>query len=302
MSEVNYQHKDRLFRRVFQKPEDLLDLYNAVNGSHYSNPEDLVINTLEDVIYLTMKNDTSFLLGDTLNLWEHQSSYNPNIPVRGLSYFARLYQAYIEENQLNIYSSRQQKLPYPQFIVFYNGRKEEPDRSVLKLSSSFVCSQAAHMQEPALEVQAVMLNINWGRNRELMDRCQKLREYAQFIAKVRKKQAGSVSLKTAVQEAIDECIKEGILAELLSKQKSEVVAMFLTEFDAEKQKQLDYAEGVEDGKLIGERIGEQIGEQKGIKRLADLTRLLAAQNRIDDIIRAAEDSEYQQKLFEEFGI
>lgn len=107
MSEVNYQHKDRLFKRVFQDPKDLLDLYNAVNGSHYTDPGDLVVNTLEDVIYLTMKNDTSFLLGDALNLWEHQSSYNPNIPVRGLVYFARLYQAYIEENRVNVYSSRQ---------------------------------------------------------------------------------------------------------------------------------------------------------------------------------------------------
>ncbi len=195
---------------------------------------------------------------------------------------------------MNVYSSRQQKLPYPQFIVFYNGRKEEPDRSVLKLSSSFTGIQREYVLEPALEVQAVMLNINLGRNRELMERCRKLREYAQFIAKVRQKQVKSSDLEKAVQEAIDECIKEDILAELLSKQKSEVVAMFLTEFDAAKQKQLDYAEGVEDGK--------QIGEQKGIKRLTDLTRLLAAQNRMDDIIRAAEEPEYQQKLFEEFGI
>lgn len=135
-----------------------------------------------------------------------------------------------------------------------------------------------------------MLNINWGRNRELMERCRKLGEYAQFVARVREKQAQSGNLEKAVQEAIDECIREDILAELLSKQKSEVVAMFLTEFDAEKQKQLDYAEGIEDG------------EQKGLERSAKLIRCLAAQNRMEDILKAAEDSEYQKKLFEEFEI
>lgn len=124
----NRNFKDRLFRRVFVNKADLLDLYNAVNGTDYQNVEDLEVNTLEDVLYLSMKNDISFLIGGTMNLYEHQSSYNPNMPIRGFLYFARLYQKYVDERELNLYGSTLQKLPLPRYLVFYNGTKGEPDR------------------------------------------------------------------------------------------------------------------------------------------------------------------------------
>ena len=98
----NRKHKDKVFVMVFKRPEDLLDLYNGLNKSHYDNPDDLEITTLEDTIYIHMKNDMSFLIDNTLNLWEHQSSYTPNMLVRGLSYFVKLYQKYIEQNRINI--------------------------------------------------------------------------------------------------------------------------------------------------------------------------------------------------------
>ena len=89
---VNRQYKDRLFKLIFRDKKDLLQLYNAVNNTEYDNPEDIEVNTLEDVIYMGMKNDVSFLLTDILNLYEHQSTFNPNLPLRGLLYFARLFQ------------------------------------------------------------------------------------------------------------------------------------------------------------------------------------------------------------------
>ena len=95
---INRNYKDRLFRLAFQEKEDLLDLYNAVSGRQYTNPEDIIITTLADAIYLGMKNDISFLVSDVLNLYEHQSSFNPNMPVRGLNYFADTYREYIEIN------------------------------------------------------------------------------------------------------------------------------------------------------------------------------------------------------------
>lgn len=178
---VNKKYKDRLFRLVFNEKKHILDLYNAMTGRQYTDPEALTITTLEDVIYIGMKNDVSFLLDNVLNLWEHQSSYNPNMPLRGLFYFARLYREYIEKNSINIYSDTRKSLPLPQYVVFYNGTRDEPERTTLKLSDSFFQLPDGDIAlTPAIEVTAVMLNINLGKNRELMEKCKRLWEYAEF--------------------------------------------------------------------------------------------------------------------------
>jgi len=85
---VKRTYKDRLFRVVFRDKKDLLSLYNAINETCYTNLDDLEIRILEDAVYLGYKNDLSFLISNTLNLYEHQSSTNPNMPLRGLIYFA----------------------------------------------------------------------------------------------------------------------------------------------------------------------------------------------------------------------
>ena len=154
---VNRIYKDRLFRLVFSDRRNLLELYNALNGSHYEDPEALEITTLEDAIYMSVKNDLSFLIDNVLNLYEHQSTYNPNMPTRGFFYLADVYRKYVEQRKLNLYGSRLAKLPLPQYLVFYNGLKSEPDRVVLKLSDAFACPEG---MKPCLEFEAVMLNIN----------------------------------------------------------------------------------------------------------------------------------------------
>ena len=131
---VNRKYKDSLFRKIFSDRKDLLDLYNALNDTQYTDEEELTVTTLEDVIYVSIKNDVSFLLGGTMNLYEHQSSYNPNMPIRGLIYFARLYQNYIDECEINVFSPVLKHLPRPKFIVFYNGSKDEPDQKLLRLT------------------------------------------------------------------------------------------------------------------------------------------------------------------------
>ena len=179
--QVNREYKDRLFCKVFERKEDLLELYNAVNGTDYKDPEALEVNTLEDVIYLGMRNDRSFLIDGTMNLYEHNSTQCPNLPLRGLFYFSRLYEGYAESQKIRIYGRTRIKLPTPQFIVFYNGTAAEPDRSKLRLSDAYVQKD----REPALECTAVMLNVNYGHNKTLMDRCGKLKEYAILVAGVR---------------------------------------------------------------------------------------------------------------------
>ena len=223
--EADRQYKDRLFRFVFQKPEDLLSLYNAVNGTDYKDPSALEINTLGNVLYLSMKNDISFLISGTLNLYEHQSTCNPNMPMRGLFYFSRLYEKYIAGQDINIYSSAAKTFPFPRHVVFYNGTAEEPDRKVLRLSDLYEAVPGD--SRPSLECETLTLNINYGHNRALMEKCRRLEEYAIFVHTVRENLEKQMTLDQAVTEAVDTCIRSGVLKDILTEQKSEVIQMVL---------------------------------------------------------------------------
>lgn len=246
--QVNRQYKDRLFKFVFKEKEDLLQLYNALNGTDYNNPDDVEVNTLEDVVYMGMKNDISFLLTDVLNLYEHQSSFSPNLPLRGLFYFSRLYLK-IVGNEKKIYSGKLIELPYPQFVVFYNGTAKEPERQVLELHDAF--PKWTNRENAALNCKAVVLNINLGYNKEVMEKCKKLKEYAQYIARVRAFLDAGFDIEEAVDKATDECIAEGILGQILADNRGEVRSMLLTQYDEqahiEYEKELSFEEGKEEG-------------------------------------------------------
>lgn len=270
---INRKFKDRLFRLAFQEKQDLLDLYNAVSGRQYTNPEELAIMTLEDAIYLGMKNDVSFLVSDVLNLYEHQSSFNPNMPIRGLNYFADTYRYFIDEHRLDVYGETLVRLPLPQYIVFYNGTREEPDRLELKLSDAFICQNPE--EKGSLECRAIMLNINYGHNRELMERCKRLRDYAVFVDRIRENCKRGMILGEAVKLAVDSCIKEGILADILKKNRAEVYDLILYEYDEQKQLELaregamqagrkaGFEAGLEDGRAAGLEEGRAAGREEG---------------------------------------
>ena len=251
MVKVNKKYKDRLFRMVFNRKEELLSLYNAVSHSEYTNPDDLEINTLDDVIYMKMKNDLAFLIDDVLNLWEHQSTWNPNMPVRGTFYIVEEYRKYIDQNGLNLYGSSRITLPVPQFYVFYNGLREELDYIELKLSDAF--SRVHSEVEPCMEFKAVMLNINRGHNEELMRQCTTLREYAEFVARIRDETEDGTALEEAAMNVMDSCIRDGILAEFLSVHRAEVFEVLLTEYDEQRhiasEKEISRREGHMEGIL-----------------------------------------------------
>ena len=160
MTKVNRTYKDTLFRLLFNDRKNLLSLYNAVNHTNYTNEEDLEINTLENAIYLKVKNDVSFVLNFYLNLYEHQASLNPNMPLRDLFYVSDLLQAITAD--VNIYSSSLITIPTPRFVVFFNGDIDMPEKMVLRLSDSF----SHREKEPELELKVVVYNINKGMNQD----------------------------------------------------------------------------------------------------------------------------------------
>ena len=233
---ANRQYKDTVFRMLFSEKENLLSLYNAVTGNTYQNADDLKIVTLENAIYMGMKNDLAFMLETNIYLYEHQSTLNPNIPLRDLIYIGIEYQQYV--NNKSLYSSSLQKIPAPKFMVFYNGTDAVDDRVELRLSNAY-----EHLAgEPDLELKVLMLNVNEGHNKELMEQCQTLKEYAIYVARVRK-YTSEMNLNDAVARAIDECIKEGILVEFLRKNRSEVKMVSILEYDKEwEEKKLRKAE------------------------------------------------------------
>ncbi len=419
---VNREYKSSLFARIFSEPEAALSLYNSLNGSNYDDPSGLEINTIESVLYIGWKNDVSFLIGSDMNLYEHQATWNPNMPLRGLFYFADLYRGYVSSRSLDIYAGVPLKLPAPRYTVFYNGTREEPESLELRLSSLFMKKDGVRAEEaasepsglfpkkdgvrageaaaelsglfskedgtraetavpevsglfpkkdgaraeaavpklsglfpekdgaraeaavpelsglfpkkdgaraeaavpevsglfpkkdearageaapevsglfpkkdgvrageaapevsglfpkkdgvraeeipPALECTAQVLNINFGHNRGLMERCRKLYEYSYFIDAVRRHLREGLTLGAALDRAADECIAGDILREFLLKHRAEVANMVMPEFDAELHdrttREIGYNEGYDEGRAAGIAEGIAEGRTAGI--------------------------------------
>ena len=288
---VNKKYKDRLFKLVFKEKKDLLELYNAINDTDYDNPDDIEINTIEDVVYMGMKNDVSFLICDILNLYEHQSTFSPNLPLRGMFYFARLYQK-IVGNEKRLYSSKRIDLPYPQFIVFYNGTLDEPERQVLELNDAF--PKGMNKENAAIQCRAVVLNVNLGYNKRIMERCKMLKEYAQYIAGVRVYLENGYSIENAIDVATDECIKNGILEQILRDNRGEVRSMILTQYD--EQAHIEYE------KEISYEEGKTEGREEGRECILKLIQVLLSAGRVDDIDKVTKDKTYCNQLMQEFKI
>ena len=246
-------YRDTLFRMLFRDKERLLSLFNAVNGTHYDDSEELVITTLEGALYLGMKNDIFCMIDMMMQLYEHQSTVNPNMPLRNLFYVSDLLQKYVYEKGLDIYSRKQIKIPTPKFVVFYNGEEEQPERKEICLSKAF----AANTGEINLELVVLQLNINKGKNEELKEICQTLQEYAEFTERVRDHRK-EMPREDAIRTTIDECIRDGILKEFLLKNKAEVYHMCLYEFDVELHERVlrkeEREEGLQEGKLLAKQV------------------------------------------------
>lgn len=296
---VRRNYKDHLFIKLFHDKENLLELYNALNGTDYKNPEDLVITTIDDAVYMGMKNDCSFLIGHDINLYEHQSTYCPNMPIRGILYLADAYRSIIEGENLNLYGSKLIKLPTPKYIVFYNGESNRAEREELRISDAF------ETKDGCLEFTATMININKGHNQDLMEKCRMLKDYALFIDKVREYEKTKKTLKEAIDEASVYCIKHDIMKDYLIKHRNEVRDVLLTEFNAKKQREMDRRDAREEGNAEGreaeiiEFVIKKVKRGQTLEQIADI--LEKDPEKIEDIYHAVLESapEYDWKKIQE---
>ena len=302
---INDRHKDRLFNFIFGRDENrrwTLSLYNALNGTAYTDPDEIEVTTISDVVYMSMKNDVSFLLQWTMNIWEHQSSFNPNMPVRELLYAGRLYDKYIRHMGLNIYGRKQLTLPVPKLVVFYNGTEEQSDDTVLRLRDSFPAEVAA---ESDIDVRVRMLNVNHGRNMRLMDSCKVLAEYAWLIERIRQLST-EMDIEQAVGSALDEMPVDYEIRDFLLDNRSEVTNMCITEYNEtetmEMFKKEAREEGIKQGIQQGIQQGMEQGTVNGESRMGRLISKLLAVGRNEDAMRASTDADARARLYEELGI
>ena len=286
---ANTHHKDNLFRLLFKDKNNLLSLYNALNSTSYTDPDLIEVTTIDNFIYMEMKNDVSFILDCTLNLFEHQSTNNPNMPLRGLFYFAQHYGKIVSKKALH--KSTLIKIPTPRYVVFYNGKKPFPESKVLKLSDAFFNQSV----KGCMEVEATILNINYGRNKEIMDKCKVLFEYATFVKTVRDfVESGEYdSNDIAIDKAVQHCINHKILANVLQMHRAEVIEMFFSEYTMEDAIADAVEDAVEDAKKAIEQARIEAKKEAKKEAIEEYQHKLDEKDDIinekDDIIRQLQE-------------
>ena len=227
---VNEKHKDRLFNFILGQEENrewTLSLYNAINGSNYTDASLIEFNTLEGVLYMNMKNDTSFIISGIWNVYEHQSSFNPNMPYRMLEYIVELFSGYVK----------------------VNGIEEKEDEVILRLSDSFDESET----EADIEVKVRMLNVNFGRNKAIMQACKPLEEYAWVINRIRETQKKYKEVVDAVDEVVESIPNDFVIRDLLIRNRAEVYGMLDTEYNEAEIRELFMEDGRREERANTER-------------------------------------------------
>ena len=281
-SNGNREYKSDVISMMLQIPEYALDVYNAMNDSVYTDPTMIQIMRLENGISLSVRNDASFFISNYLNLYEHQSTYSPNAPLRFLIYLTSLLKKMIGKRDL--YGRKRVQIATPHFAVFYNGTEKRPEKEVLKLSDAFI----NHADTPEIELTVTVYNINPNNNTQLLEKSEVLRSYMIFVNRVRENLEHQrkieqntrflsseyneaehddtelmEDLEAAINEAIDHCIENHIMETFFRENRSEVTKSMVLDYTWERREELIRAEEYEDGKREGYAEGEKCGRAEG---------------------------------------
>lgn len=276
----NLEYRSDVFSLLLQEKERALEVYNAMNGTAYDDPELVEIVPVENRgISLSVRNDASFVLDATLSIYEHQSTICPNMPVRNLIYFANIIHERIRKK--NVYGKTLIKIPAPRFVVFYNGTQTAPERYEMRLSDAFEIKDEC----PQIELTCQFYNINTGYNKELIDKCPTLKDYMYFVDLVRyyHERNEYMNLRGAIECAIDQSIAENVLKQFLIEHRSEVVKMMQLDYTFERQLEMEreesYTKGREEGRADGRKDGmeqklldqiqKKIIKGKSLEQIAD---------------------------------
>jgi hypothetical protein len=248
----NREYKSDVFSMLLEEPENALEIYNALNGTDYRDPDMVQIIKLNKGISLSVRNDAEFIIDFDLNIYEHQSTYNPNMPLRGLVYFVDKLDDIIKSR--DIYGRRLIKIPTPHFVVFYNGLEKRPEKEILRLSDAFYNST----DDPELELKCTVYNINPGCNEALLKNCPVLRDYMAFVGKVRSRLDTGTDMEASVEQAIEECIHEGVLVDFLKNRRKEVTKNMVLDYTWERREEMIRREEREEGRNEAKNEGIKV--------------------------------------------
>ena len=289
----NREYKSDTFSMLMQDRENALQVYNALNESSYDDPGSVEIVSLESGISLSIRNDAAFIVGTDFNIYEHQASYNPNMPTRALFYYATIMQEMLKKRDL--YSTRLINIPTPHFVVFYNGVTDRPEIEVMKLSAAF----EKPTDRPELELICTIYNINPDKNKELLQKCSILREYTSFVEAVRKNdREGNES---PVESAIKYCIENHILEKFLRERGAEVLKTMAIDMTFERREILIREEERSEGRKEGIIEGKREGIVKGADMFASLIKQLTpGSEEFNRALNATEEE--RQELYKKYKI
>ena len=281
-AKLNREYRDSVFRMLFNDKKKLIELYNAIFDTDYGPDTPIDIKTIEDVLFVHMKNDIAFTLDNKfIVLTEHQSTINPNMPVRNLIYLSTILQKMYKKAEF--YQTVPLPLPQPEFIVFYNGSRKMPEYQELKLSDSFLGQKK---EKYALDLTVKVFNINIKEDEGILARSATLSQYSRLVEKIK-----TAALDGEVSERImslifKECINEGILPEFLTEHGLEVINMLFKEFTEEEREELYTQSGYKMGLADGLEQGRAEGETSGAEKMRfELARKMKARNMDVKVIR-----------------
>ena len=263
---INREYKDRLFKFIFGNPnhkEWALDVFNTLGNTNYTDADAVEFTTIEDVVYLGMKNDVSFLFGGIMSFYEQQSKVDRTLPVRFLSYSSMVYNKHIERSW-NVDGHFPKKFPIPICVCFYNGTLNQPDRLELKFSDLFTETPLPYAIKPSIEITVTVFNVNSGRNKELLDKCKPLADYSWFVGRTRFNQTRTNTKEEAVDLTLKEMPNDSVLKQFLLENQAEVKSMWITEYNEERAHAQSREEGYEEGREEGFDEGVSVGEARGI--------------------------------------
>ena len=254
----NREYKSDVFSMLMEDKANALEVYNALNGSAFTDPEVVEIVQLEKGVSLSIRNDASYIIDMNFCLYEHQSTYNRNMPLRGMIYFVNALDDWLKENGHDLFGRKRIMIPTPHFVVFYNGVEKRPEYEEMRLSQSFY----HQMEEPEIELVCQAYNINPQNNQELKRKSTVLAGYTYFVEKVRENQKKNMSLAEAIDAAIEDCIQNHILEDFFRSRKDEVRKMTHLDYTWEKREKLIRKEEYEDGRAAGRAEGRAEGRVK----------------------------------------
>ena len=268
---VNREIKDGVFKLLFEIPENAAELYSALKDVPCS-PDEIQIITITTIISGQLKNDLAFVVrGRAMVLGEHMSSPYDNMPIRFLMYLGQLYEKWIKMKgeEKYLYGSKLYKIPTPEFVIFYNGTTARPEQEILKLSDAFETKVDNDLG--FLELEVPVYNINVGMNEEIFKKSPKLKQYSDFIAKVREFNQRYDDYAQAVREATNYCIANNILADFLREQGGKIVSILTAEFDLDVAKRVWRDEAFEDRNI--ELAKEMLADGEPIEKIIKWTKL-----------------------------